>query len=113
MIKAELKYGREDKGGFTAQSFRHNFISNLAERGLPRETIMELSVRTSIQGIEPYLHATPESIKQASQLITGGDDFLTGEGVNGVAQVTGVTQSDAPKPMNKLQLPPAQRVSRD
>jgi integrase len=79
-IKAELKYGRKVKGGFTAHSFRHTFISRLAERGLPRETIMKLSGHTSIQGIEPYLHATPESIRRAAQLITGGDGFLTGDG---------------------------------
>ncbi|HEX8163680.1 MAG TPA: site-specific integrase [Pyrinomonadaceae bacterium] len=112
-IKAELKYGREEKGGFTAHSFRHTFISRLAERGLPRETIMKLSGHTSIQGIEPYLHATPESIKLAAYIVTGGDGFLTGGGVNGVVQVTGVRDSAAPKPLNKRQLPPAQRISRD
>ena len=112
-LKAELKYGREEKGGFTAHSFRHTFISRLAERGLPRETIMKLSGHTSIQGMEPYLHATPESIKRAAQLITGGDGFLTGGGLNGVAQVTGVADSVTPKPLNKRQLPPAQRINRD
>ena len=100
-LKAELKYGREEKGGFTAHSFRHTFISRLAERGLPRETITKLSGHTSIQGIEPYLHATPESIKRATQLITGGDGFLTGGGVTGVAQVTGAVGSAAPKSLNK------------
>lgn len=109
-LKAELKYGREEKGGFTAHSFRHTFISRLAERGLPRETIMKLSGHTSIQGIEPYLHATPESIKRATQLITGGDGFLTGGGLNGIAQVTGVAHSIIPKPLKKRQLPPSQRV---
>lgn len=101
------------EGGFTAHSFRHTFISRLAERGLPRETIMRLSGHTCIQGIGPYSHATPESIKRATQLITGGDGFLTGGGVNGVAQVTGVAESATPKTLNKRQLPPAQRVIRD
>ena len=112
-LQAELTYGRDVKGGFTAHSFRHTFISRLAERSLPRETIMKLSGHTSIQGIEPYLHATPESIKRATHLIVGGDGFLTGGGVNGVAQVTGVAESAAPKPLNRRQLPPAQRVSLD
>lgn len=110
---AELRYGRKESGGFTAHSFRHTFISRLAERGLPRETIMKLSGHTSIQGIEPYLHATPESIKLAAYIVTGGDGFLTGGGGNAVAQVTGVTDSTAPKPLIKRQLPPAQRVRRD
>jgi len=88
-LKAELKYGREERGGFTAHSFRQTFISRLAERGLPSETIMKLSGHTSIQGIEPYLHATPESIRRAAELITEGDGFLTGDGGNGVSQVTG------------------------
>jgi hypothetical protein len=112
-LKAELKYGREEKGGFTAHSFRHTFISRLAERSLPRETIMKLSGHTSIQGIEPYLHATPESTKRATQFITGGDGFLTGGGVNGIVQVTRVAEFAPSKPMNKRQLAPAQRISRD
>lgn len=112
-LKAELRYGRDEKGGFTAHSFRHTFISRLAERGLPRETIMKLSGHTSIQGIEPYLHATPESIQRATQLITGGDGFLTGDGVNGVAKVTGVAPSVLPKPLKRRQLLPAKRVIND
>jgi integrase len=95
-LKAKLNYGREAKGGFTAYSFRHTFISRLAERGLPRETIMRLSGHTSRQGIEPYLHATPESIKLAARLITGVAGFLTGSGVNGVARVTELTESSYP-----------------
>lgn len=112
-LRAELQYGREEIGGFTAHSFRHTFISRLAERSLPRETIMKLSGHTSRQGIEPYLHATPESIKRATELITGGDGFLTGGGVIGVAQVTRVVDSTAPKLLSKRELPPAQRVRRD
>lgn len=65
-LQAGLTYGREEKGGFTAHSFRHTFISRLAERSLPRETITKLSGHTSSQGIEPYLHATPESISGSS-----------------------------------------------
>ena len=74
-LKAELKYGREERGGFTAHSFRQTFISRLAERGLPSETIMKLSGHTSIQGIEPYLHATPESIRRAEELISEATAF--------------------------------------
>ena len=112
-LKAELTYGREEKGGFTAHSFRHTFISRLAERSLPRETIMKLSGHTSIQGIEPYLHAMPESIKRATQLITGGDCFLTGGGVNGVVQVTRVAQLPASNPLKRRQLSSARRDGSD
>jgi integrase len=106
-LRLNLNMGAKKKTGLTAHSFRHAFISRLAERGLPRETIMKLFGHTSRQGIEPYLHATPESIKRASERITGGDGFLTG-----VNRITGVTRSITSKPMNKLKLPPAQRVNR-
>jgi integrase len=49
-LEAGLKYGREARGGFTAHPSRHTFVSRLAERGSPRETIMKLSGHTSIQG---------------------------------------------------------------
>lgn len=97
--------------GFTLHSFRHTFISDML-RALSGDAkaVMELSGHSNYESFQCYLHAEESTMEIARNVIKNRDGNLTGSGVNGVAEVTGVAQSATPTPVRKRPLAPAAKA---
>ena len=110
---AGITYGRKMKGGFTAHSMRHTFITHLLNSGVEPTAVMELSGHKSYQSFSVYIHATPAGLEAARAVLEGVDGMLTGlPGKAGEAGIGGVSKTP-PKHLQKRQLPPAARVRRE
>ncbi len=71
-IDANINYGRFADDGFTFHTARHDFITNLIQKGVDIETVRELAGISKSEILLLYAHASAETRKRAVLII---DDF--------------------------------------